>query len=91
MWGQVCANVGADEGNHAEGAGQPLDEARAFLDRSAKRSGAHSSEVVTLVVPEEMDAAKLARFPRKMSLRSFVHNEIWQIDMAQSQLGFCGR
>ena len=46
---------------------------------------------MTLVVPEEMDAADLARFPRKMSLRRFVQNEIWQIDMALSQLGFCWR
>ena len=71
--------------------GPAQDEARAFLDRSAKRSRAHSSEVVTLVVPEEVGAADLVRFPRKMSLRSFVHDHIWQIDMAQSQLGFCGR
>ena len=67
------------------------DEAREFLDRSARRSGAHRSEVVTRVVPEEMDAADVARFPRKMSLRSLVQNVFWQIDMAQSQLGFCGR
>lgn len=71
--------------------GPAQDEARAFLDRGTQRSGAHSSEVVTLVVPEEMGAADLARFPRKTSLRSFVKDQIWQIDMAQSQLGCCGR
>ena len=71
--------------------GPAQDEAGAFLDRCAKRSRAHSSEVVTLVVPEEVGAADLARFPRKTSLRSFVKDQSWQIDMAQSQLGCCGR
>ena len=46
---------------------------------------------MTLVVPEEMGAADLARFPLKMSLRSFVKDQIWQIDMARSELGCCGR
>ena len=68
--------------------GPAQDEAREFLQRSARRSGAHSSEGVALVGREE---ATCARFPRKMSLRSVAQNKIWQIDMAQSQLGFCGR
>ena len=59
--------------------GPAEDEARAFLDRGAKRSGAHSSEMVTLVVPGEMGAAELAKFPRKMALRSFIKDQIWQI------------
>ena len=71
--------------------GPAQDEAPAFLNRSVLRSGAHSSEMVTLVVPEEMGAADLARFPRKTSLRSFVNDQIWQLDMAQSQMGYCGR
>ena len=71
--------------------GPAQDEAPAFLNRGVLRSGAHSSEMVTLVVPEEMGAADLARFPRKTSLRSFVNDQIWQIGMAQSQMGFCGR
>ena len=71
--------------------GPAQDEALSFLNRGVLRSGAHSSEMVTLVVPEEMGAADLARFPRKTSLRSFVNDQIWQIDMAQSQMGCCGR
>ena len=71
--------------------GPAQDEAQVFLNRAATRSRAHSSDMVTLVVPGEMGADDLARFPRKMSLRSFVKDQIWQIDMAQSQLGCCGR
>ena len=71
--------------------GPAQDEARAFLDRGVRRSGAHRSEMVTLVVSEEMGAADLARFPRKMLLRNFVNDQVWQIDRAQSQMGFCGR
>ena len=71
--------------------GPAQDEAQVFLNRAGMRSRAHSSEMVTLVVPGEMGADDLARFPRKISLRSFVKDQIWQIDMAQSQLGCCGR
>ena len=47
--------------------------------------------MVTLVVPEEMDAADLAGFPRETTMRKFVAEQIWQIDQAQSLTGVCGR
>ena len=71
--------------------GPAQEEAEIFLARAAKRSGHCSSEMVTLVVPEEMDAADLAGFPRKTTLRNFVTEQIWQIDQAQSLTGVCGR
>ena len=71
--------------------GPAQKEADIFLARAAKRSGRSSSEMVTLVVPEEMGAADLAGFPRKTTLRNFVTGQIWQIDQAQSLTGVCGR
>jgi len=71
--------------------GPAQKEAEIFLARAAKRSGPPSSEMVTLVVPEEMGAANLAGFPRQTTLRDFVTGQIWQIDQAQSLTGVCGR
>ena len=72
--------------------GPAQKEADIFLARAAKRSGqSRDSEMVTLVVPEEMGAADMAGFPRKTTLRNFVTGQIWQIDQAQSLTGVCGR
>ena len=60
--------------------GPAQKEAEIFLARAAKRSGQSSSEMVTLVVLEEMGTADLAGSPRKTTLRDFVTGQIWQID-----------
>ena len=80
-------------GKHWRWFGTAQDEAQTFLNLGAQRqgAGAHGSEMVTLVVGEEKNAADLARFPRKMTLRSFVKDHIWQIDETRSKLGSCGR
>ena len=91
MLALMKANSQRMEGSRWRWLGPAQNEAKIFLDRATKRTGAHKSEIVTLVVPDEMDAADMARFPRKMALRSFVKEQIWQIDRAQSQMGVCGR
>ena len=68
-----------------EGAGTAEDLAAA--DPAVEKAMA----ALNTLDPKELGAADLARFPRKTSLRSFVTDQIGQIDMAQSQLGFCGR
>ena len=71
--------------------GPVQDEAQVSLARGAKRAGAHSSEMVMLVVPEEMGAAEFAKLPRKPTLRKSVKDQLWQVGVVRSQLGCCGR
>ena len=66
-------------------------DARTFLDRADKRAGAHASEMVTLMNAEEVGEAAFARFPRKMTLRSFVDQHVWQVDWSRSHMGVCKR
>ena len=62
-----------------------------FLDRAAKRrANGHVAEMVTILVPEEMEMAAYRRMPNRQLLKNFLVS-IRKMDASFTHMGYCGR
>jgi len=62
-----------------------------FLDRAAKRrANGHVAEMVTILVPEEMEMAAYRRMPNRQLLTNFLVS-IRKMDASFTHMGYCGR
>ena len=67
------------------------DVKKTFLARAAKRkTSGHLSEIVTVLVPEEMATATYAHAPNRQLLKTFL-NGIRKVDVGCTHMGYCGR
>ena len=67
------------------------DVKKTFLARAAKRkTSGHLSEIVTVLVPEEMATATYAHAPNRQLLKTFL-NGIRQVDVGFTHMGYRGR
>ena len=72
----------------AEGAD---DAKQLFLVRAARRkTSGHTSELVTLLAPEELATVAFAEAPNRQLLKTFL-NGIRRVDVPLTRMGYCGR
>ena len=66
------------------------DRQSLFLARARKRQAGHLSEMVSLLLPEQIRDAAFQPFPNKKTLKCFLAS-ICKVDARFTRLGLCGR